>query len=93
MTKWLIISGLAVLNLILGTAVYQKIAERTATAQIGGGAKVDIASVAGINNGQTVIYLLDVNSGKLLAYRLDVANRQTQRVGARDVAADLRNLR
>ena len=92
MTKWLIVSGLVLLNLILGTAVYQRVAERTAKAQIGA-PKMEIASVAGTFNGQTVIYLLDVTSGRLLAYRLDASNRQTTLVAKRDVAADLRAIR
>jgi hypothetical protein len=92
MTKWLIISGLVVLNLILGTAVYQKVAERKANAQIGA-QKLNIASVAGVLNGQTVIYMLDVNSGALVAVRFDANNRQINRIATRNVAADLRAIR
>jgi hypothetical protein len=93
MSKWLILSGLVLLNLILGTAVYQKIGgERAAFAQIGA-QKINIASVAGVQNGQTMIYMLDVGSGRLIAIRVDMANRTTNRVAGRDVAADLRNLR
>jgi hypothetical protein len=92
MTKWLIVSGLVVLNLILGTAVYQRLGERKATAQIGAGAKAEIATVAGQQNGQSVIFLMNVTTGALRAYRFDMTNRQTTLVGQRNVGQDLRNV-
>jgi hypothetical protein len=93
MSKWLILSGLVLLNLILGTAVYQKIGgERAAFAQIGQ-QKLNVASVAGVQNGQTMIYMLDISSGGLIAIRVDLANRTANRIASRNVAADLRSLR
>ncbi len=82
MTRWLIVAGLVVLNGMLAAGVYQRFAEPKAQAQIGGGARPDIASVAGVSNGATVVYLLDVNSGKLEALRIDVTNSRVDRVRA-----------
>jgi hypothetical protein len=89
MTRWIIVAGLVVLNGMLAVGVYQRLAEPRAQAQIGVGARPDIASVAGTSNGATVVYLLDVNSGKLVALRVDVANSRVDRAAQRNVAADL----
>jgi hypothetical protein len=91
MTRWIIVAGLVVLNGMLGIGVYQKMAERHAQAQIGG-ARLDIISIAGVSNGQTVIYLLDANSGKLIATRIDVANSQFGAPILRDVGSDLKRI-
>jgi hypothetical protein len=89
MTRWLIVSGLLVLNLVLGAGVYQALGvEQPAKAQIGA-AKANIAEVAGIINNQTVIYLLDTDSGQLLAVRMNITGKRFELVGKRDVAADL----
>jgi len=92
MNKWIIVTGLLVLNLLLGAAVYERFGARTANAQIGQ-AKSDVASVAGFTNNQTIFYLLDVSSGKLAALRLDVNNKRIVPVTTRDVAADLKAVR
>lgn len=91
MTRWIIVAGLVVLNGMLGVGVYQKLAERPTQAQIGGG-RPDVVAVAGISNGQTVIYLLDANSGKLVATRIDVANSRFDTPMLRDVGADLKRI-
>ncbi len=92
MTKWLIVAGLVFLNVLLGAAVFHRIAERSAQAQGIGAARTDVASVAGTSNGQSVIYMLDVNTGQLIALRLDVTNRQIGRVAALNVAEQLRRI-
>jgi hypothetical protein len=91
MTRWFIVAGLVVLNGILGVGVYQRLGERQAQAQIGA-ARLDVVSIAGVSNGQTVIYLLDANSGILLARRIDVANGRFDPPIRRDVGADLRKI-
>jgi len=92
MTRWIIVAGLVVLNGMLALGVYQRF-EPKANAQIGVGARADIASVAGPANGATIIYMLDVNSGKLVALRLDLANSRIERVAGRDVGQDLKQVR
>ena len=89
MTRWMIVAGLAVLNAVLGAGVYQHLMERDATAQGIGGVRPEVAAVAGISNGQTVIYMLDVNTGMLVAQRVDVANAKVETIGRRNVAQDL----
>jgi hypothetical protein len=94
MTRWFILAGLIVLNGILGVGVFQRTMERRADAQMGGigGPNLDVVTLAGISNGQTVIYLLDANSGILLARRIDVANQRFDPPIRRDVATDLRKI-
>ena len=91
MSKWILVAGVLVLILALATGVYQRSLERRAHAQaVGiGGIRPDVASVAGMANGQSVIYLLDVNSGILVAQRIDMANSRIENAGQRNVAADL----
>ena len=92
MTRWFIVAGLVVLNGILGVGVYQRLGgERTAQAQIGA-VRRDVVSIAGMSNGQTVIYLLDASSGLLVATRLDVAQGRFDAPIRRDVGADLRKI-
>ncbi len=92
MNRWFILAGLIVLNAILGVAVAQRFIERSAQAQMGGigaGPVVDVVAVAGLSNGQTVIYLLDTNSGVLIGRRIDVANQRFDPPIRRNVGADL----
>jgi hypothetical protein len=93
MTRWIIVAGLVVLNGMLAAGVYQRFAEPKAQAQIGAGPRMDLAAVAGVSNGATVIYLLDVNSGKLAALRVDLTNSRMERLNSRDVASDLSKIR
>jgi len=87
----MIMAGLVVLNAVLGVGVYQHVMERPVQAQQGGigGPRGDLAAVAGVSNGQSVIYMLDVTSGVLVAQRIDVANSRIETVGRRNVAQDL----
>ena len=89
MIKWLIVSGLLVLNFILGAGVYQSL-ERSAKAQIGGGARANIAEICGIVNNQTIIYLLETDTGKMVAVRLDITGKRLVLFGGRDVGADFK---
>ena len=90
MTKWLILSGLFVLNLVLGVGAYQALhVEKTANAQIGGG-KANVAEIAGIVNNQTVVYLLNTDTGQLVSYRLDITGKRFTPMAQRNVAADMR---
>jgi hypothetical protein len=91
MTRWFIVAGLVVLNGILGVGVYQRLAERPVQAQIGA-ARRDVVSIAGMSNGQTVIYLLDANSGLLVATRLDVAKGTFDAPIRRDIGIDLKRI-
>jgi hypothetical protein len=91
MTRWMIVAGLAVLNAALGAAVYIPLMEREALAQAAG-PRPDVAAVAGMSNGQTVIYLLDMNTGRLIAQRVDAANSRMEFVGRRDVSQDIARL-
>ena len=92
MSKWIIVTGLVVLNGILGVGVYERLAEPKAQAQIGS-SPANIATVAGIINNATVVYALDVNTGALAAIRVDVTNNRVEPVAKRNVAADLAKIR
>jgi hypothetical protein len=93
MTRWLLVAGLAALNLVLGAGVYMRLGvERSAQAQIGM-TKPEIAAVAGTSNGQTAVYLLDVNSGWLRTYRVDVTNHRVDPVAQINVAENLSRIR
>jgi len=94
MSKWLVVCGLVFLNVVLGVGVYQHLFEQPAMAQaIGAGAKPDIVAVAGSSSGQTAVYLLDVTTGKLIALRLDVTNKQMNPVAQANVADALNRAR
>ena len=93
MTRWLIMAGLVVLNVMLGVGVYQRLAERPAQAQaIGGVPQPDLVIIAGISNGQSVIYLLNATSGRLVANRVDLATGRFDAQIIRDVGADLKRI-
>src|SRR5205085_7551700 len=91
MTRWMVVAGLVVLNILLGVGVFTHRMERSAQAQAAGigGVRPEIAAVAGVNNGASIIYMLDVNSGVLVAQRVDVANSRIETLGRRNVAQDL----
>jgi len=91
MTRWIVVAGLTVLNIVLSVGVFTHRMERSAQAQAAGigGVRPDIAAVAAVNNGQSVIYMLDVNTGVLVAQRIDVANSRIETLGRRNVAQDL----
>jgi hypothetical protein len=95
MTRWLLVAGLAVLNLVLGAGVYMRLGlERSAEAQSGiGMTKPEVAAVAGTSNGQTAVYLLDVNTGWLRTYRIDVTNHRVDPVTQINVAENLSRIR
>jgi hypothetical protein len=89
MTRWFILAGLIVANVVLGVSVFQRM-ERRADAQAG--MPLDLVTVAGVSGGKTVIYTLDANSGILVARRVDVANQRFDAPIRRDVGADLRRI-
>ena len=89
MTRWLLVAGLAALNLVLGAGVYMRLGlERPAQAQIGV-TKPDIAAVAGTNNGQTAVYMLDVTTGHMIVLRVDITNHRVDLVAQANVADNL----
>ncbi len=90
--RWLIVAGLVFLNIVLAVGVYQRLGERSASAQGIGNARPDLVSVAGSAGGQTAIYMLDATSGKLVALKLDVQNRQLQTAASANVADVLRRI-
>ena len=91
MTRW-IVAGLIVVNLLLGAGVYLRLGGETpAKAQIGGGMR-NLATVAGQANNQSIVYILDVNTGILVA----MDNNPGQGVkflARRDVAQDLKRIK
>ena len=92
MSKWFLVVGLGALNLLLAGGVYFRLAERPALAQIGV-QRTDVAAVAGSTGGQTILYMLDVNTGALRAVKLDMTNRRIDLMATSDVAADLSRIR
>jgi len=91
MARW-IITGLVVLNLLLGVAVYHRLGgEKTAQAQIGGG--VDYATVSGYSGGQAVVYILETRNGNLIALKTDPVNRTVGLAAVKKVGDDLARLR
>ena len=93
MSKWLIVSGLACLNLMLGVGVYQRVLEKPASAQIGGGTRPDVVAAVGAAAGQTAVYLLDATSGRLIALKLDVTNKMMTQAAVTNVADALNRVR
>ena len=92
MSKW-IVAGLIVLNLILGVGVYQRLVEQKATAQGIGRAVPQVATVAGQAGGNSVIYILDVNTGRMVALKNDIVSKRIDIIDTVDVAADLARIR
>ncbi len=93
MTRWLIVAGLVVLNGMLGVGVYQRLAEKSATAQaVGSGPHPDFVVVAGVNNSQVVVYTLDALMGTLSANRIDPINGAFMPPILHNVAADFKRV-
>ncbi len=91
MARWIVI-GLVVLNVLLGIGVYSRIGgEKTAYAQIGG-AKSYIA-VAGYSAGDTVLYVLEPGTGRLVAIRTSTIDRKITLAAGRNVTADLARIK
>jgi hypothetical protein len=89
MTRW-IVAGLVVLNMLLGAGVYLRLGgERTAVAQGIGGGGGEYAVVAGFNNAQTILYILEVNTGRMIAIRTDPVNHKAELVTRGSVTPDL----
>jgi hypothetical protein len=87
------VAGLVVLNLLLLGGVYMKFGgEKKAEAQIGK-VGMDIATVAGMSNNQSIVYILDVNTGQLAAVKTDALNNRIERVAVRNVAEDMKRLK
>ncbi|HVS70586.1 MAG TPA: hypothetical protein VHQ47_04955 [Phycisphaerae bacterium] len=91
MAKW-IVAGLAALNLLLGLAVWSRVAgDKPAFGQIGG-VQSDYAAVAGFTNNTTTIFLLQVSTGHLAAVQIDPVGRTSKPIAVRNVADDLAHL-
>jgi len=88
MARW-IVAGLIVLNVLLGVGVYLRW-EPKANAQIGKGTG-EYATVAGTSYNQSIVYILEVNTGKLVAVRTD--GGKVMAVAAHDVSADIKRLK
>lgn len=91
MSRW-IVAGLVLLNLVLGAGVYFRMMERPAVAQIGG-ARNSLSAVAGNQNNQSVLYVLEANSGRLIAIRSDPLNNTSEIAAARAIGQDLQGAR
>ena len=92
MARW-IVAGLIVLNAVLGIAVYMHLGgERSAYAQIGGVGR-DFVSVAGYINNDSVVYVPEPNTGRLVAISANMANRRIGVIARRNITEDLRRLR
>jgi hypothetical protein len=92
MARW-IVAGLFVLNAVLGIGVYMHLGgEQSAYAQIGGVGH-DYVSVAGYLNNDSVVYLLEPNSGRLVAISTNMANRRLSVLARRNITEDIRRLR
>jgi hypothetical protein len=88
MARW-IVAGLVVLNLMLGIGVYQRM-ESKAEAQIGRGAG-NYATVAGQANMDCVVYILEVNTGRLVALKANGGD--VKPMASRDIAKDLERIK
>jgi hypothetical protein len=89
MARW-IVAGLIVLNAILGIGVYMHLGgERSAYAQIGGVGR-DFVSVAGYLNNDSVVYVLEPSSGRLIAIKASMADRSLTPLASRIITEDLR---
>jgi cytochrome c oxidase subunit IV len=92
MARW-IVAGLLVLNAVLGIGVYMHLgAEQSAFAQIGGVGR-DYVSVAGYLNNDSVVYVLEPSSGRLVAIATNMANRRLSVLARRNITEDIRRLR
>ncbi|MCL2640736.1 MAG: hypothetical protein FWD53_07820 [Phycisphaerales bacterium] len=91
MARW-IVTGLIVLNLMLGIGVYLRLGEKSVNAQIGRAAP-QIATVAGQANNNSIIYILDVNSGELIALKNDLVNKRIDPLDRVNVARDMARIR
>ncbi len=88
--RYWIVAGLVLLNLMLAAGVYSHF-ERSALAQIGA-AKGDYAVVAGANNGQAIVYIMESGTGNLIAVRTDPVNHVIQLIAKKPVAQDLASI-
>ena len=92
MARW-IVAGLIVLNAVLGIGVYMHIGgEKSAYAQIGGVGR-DFVSVAGYLNNDSIVYVLDPSSGRLVAIKTSLVDRRLTILARRSITDDLRRIR
>ncbi len=86
MARW-IVSGLIALNLLLALALFQRLGfDRPAYAQLGG--NKSYVAVAGYSVGDTVVYVLEVTSGRLVAIRTSSIDRKVTVSAGRNITAD-----
>jgi hypothetical protein len=88
MARW-IVAGLVVLNVMLGIGVYLRM-ESKAQAQIGRGAG-NYATVAGQANMDSVVYILEVTKGQLVALKTNGGD--VRKMAERDIAKDLERIK
>jgi hypothetical protein len=75
---------------MLGGAVWLRLGgEQTARAQFGRG-QPNVSVVSGFSGGQAIVYVLESNTGQLIAVRTDPVNRKVDLVTRRNVAQDMR---
>ena len=89
MTRWIVVAGLVVLNILLGIGVYQRM-ESKAHAQIGRGVG-NYATVAGQANMDCVVYILEVNKGQLVALKANGGD--VKPLASRDIGKDLERIK
>jgi hypothetical protein len=92
MARW-IVAGLVVVNLLLGLGVWMRLGgERTAKADIGKPG-LNFATVSGQSNNDSIIYVLEVNSGRLVALQTSIINNSVKLIAQKNVAADMQRIR
>jgi hypothetical protein len=86
------LTGLIVLNVLLGIGVWMRIGgEKAAYGQVGG-AKNYVA-VAGYSNNDTVVYVLEASSGHLVAIKTSTIDRKITLSAARNVTDDFNRIK
>ena len=86
MARW-IVSGLVALNILLGVGLFERLGvDRAAYGQLGG--NKSYIAVAGYSIGDTVVYVLEVTSGRLVAIRTSTVDRKVTVAAGRNISAD-----
>lgn len=86
------LSVLVILNAVLVAAIAMTFGAATPQAQaqgIGGGSYLMLAGNTQQRQQQAVVYVMQVNTGRVAAFLVNSANGDVDIVGAREVAADI----